>query len=85
MFNGNEELFEMDFIPTLSELLIDAICAGDTDDFYTVFALMESDEIKCNVDLFIETAIERRRPEFTIFLIDYKKTNNLYRPPSWEI
>lgn len=85
MFNGNENLFERDFIPTLSELLIDAIHAGDTDDFYTVFALLSSDEIEYHIEWFIETAIERERPEFTVFLLDYKKKHDLYTKPDWRL
>lgn len=85
MFNGNENLFERDFIPTLSELLVDSICAGDTDGFYMVFALMESDEIEWHLEWFIETAIERERPEFTVFLLDYKNKHDLYNAPNWDI
>lgn len=85
MFMGNENLFERDFIPTLSELLVDTICFGDTDGFYFVFELMEPEEIESHLEWFISAAIEKERPEFTVFLLDYKKNHNLYTPPNWNI
>lgn len=29
--------------------------------------------------------IKRERPEFTVFLLDYKNKQNLYTPPNWDI
>ena len=85
MFNGNENLFERDFTPTLAEELYEAIRTGDTGYFYMLFALMHPEEIEDNLEWFIAAAIDKERPEFTVFLLDYKKKHNLYTPPNWNI
>lgn len=82
---GNENLFEWDFVPTLSELLYDAMLYNDRDDFYYVFDLLSQEEIADHIDRYIEKAINYNRPEFTVFLLDYKAKHNLYTIPNWDI
>lgn len=85
MFNGNENLFERDFISTDAELINDAIIDDIPSLFYNVFREMINEEREYYIDVWIESAIERNRPEFTAFLLDYKNKHNLYTTPDWNL
>ena len=62
-----------------------AIWKGDMKLFLNCLNVLTDDQIASEIETWIETAIEAKHPEFTIFLLDYKDKHNLYNPPNWDI
>lgn len=83
--DDNYEWHSMDFVPSNVELVSDAIIDNISSLFYNVFKELSEEEIAYNIDCWIANAIDRNRPEFTAFLLDYKAKHNLYNEPDWSL